>query len=382
MDSVKLLKEIDSLNEKYCNIWEEVCNIESSTNYKEGVDRVGEFFIKMAEENGWDIEINEQKVSGNAICITMNKGIDAKPVTLSGHIDTVHPVGLFKSPAVKRDDVNIYGPGVMDCKGGVVASFMAMEALKNLGFKSRPVQLIIQSDEENSSVTSNKETIEFMCKKAADSVAFLNTEGCQGDTAVLQRKGILRYKFEVTGKVLHSSRCVDAANAVTEAAYKIIELEKLKDADGLTCNCGIIQGGTTANTVAEKCMFIADIRFSSGSELEKVKKLCKDISKRVFVKGCSCVLEEISFRPAMEYSEKNEQLLAKMNEIYQKCNLPVLTARKCLSGSDAAYITQCKIPCVDNVGVEGTNIHSVNERARLSSLAESAKRMAALICFI
>ena len=81
----------------------------------------------------------------------------------------------------------------------------------------------------------------------------------------------------------------------------------------------------------------------------------------------------------MNYSEKNIELLEKMNEIYKENGLPVLTGRKCLSGSDAAYITECGIPCIDNLGTEGENIHSVDEYIRLDSLAESAKRIAALI---
>lgn len=64
---------------------------------------------------------------------------------------------------------------------------------------------------------------------------------------------------------------------------------------------------------------------------------------------------------------------------YIKNNLPVLEGRLCLSGSDAAYITETGIPCIDNLGTEGANIHSVDEYIELKSLAESAKRIAALV---
>lgn len=47
------------------------------------------------------------------------------------------------------------------------------------------------------STTSGKKNIEFMCEKAKNSIAFLNLEGHVKGTAVLTRKGILRYKFEV-----------------------------------------------------------------------------------------------------------------------------------------------------------------------------------------
>ncbi len=375
----QLFKTIDELNGQYLDMLEDVCNIESPTNFKKGVDDVGAYFLDVAKRHNWKTEIFKQDVSGDAVCLTLNPDADGEPVSVSAHMDTVHPVGSFGTPAVKRDEENMYGPGVMDCKGGAVAALMAMDALEKCGFTSRPVHLILQSDEENSSVTSDKKTIEYMCKKAENSIAFLNLEGSKGDTAVLQRKGIIRYYFTVHGKALHSSRCAEASNAVTEAAYKIIELEKLKDPDGITCNCGVISGGTTPNTVAESCSFYADIRFTTKEELESVKKTVVNVANTTTVEGCSCTLKEVSFRPAMSLSDKNVELLKKMNEIYKENGLPVLTGRLCLSGSDAAYITECGIPCVDNLGTEGGNIHSIDEYIKLNSLAESAKRIAALI---
>lgn len=379
MECEQLFKIIEDLEEKYLDILEHVCNIESPTDFKEGVDRVGAYFVQEAKRRDWAIEISKQEVSGDVVCITLNPEANGKPICVSGHMDTVHPVGSFGTPAVRRDSENMYGPGVMDCKGGIVAAFMAMDALSKCGFTSRPVHLLLQSDEETGSATSGKKTIEYICKKAQGSVAFLNLEGILGNTAVVQRKGILRFRFTVHGKALHSARCYDAANAVLEAAYKIIELEKMKDAEGLTCNCGVINGGTTANTVAESCTFYADIRFATNEELKKAKDTVLKIANTHRVEGCSCTLEKVSERPAMVYSEKNMKLLEKMNEIYKRNGLPVLTPRKTQSGSDAAYVTECGIPCIDNLGTEGKNIHSVNEYIRLGSLIESAKRIAAFV---
>ena len=49
-------------------------------------------------------------------------------------------------------------------------------------------------------------------------------------------------------------------------------------------------------------------------------------------------------------------------------------------GSDAAYTTQCGIPTLDSLGVEGGDIHAKEEFSYISSLKESAKRIAA-ICY-
>lgn len=374
----KIFAEIDELNDFYIGVWRDICGIESPTDFKENVDRVGDYLINLARERGFEIKCLENERAGNAISISINSNVNKKPVVFSGHIDTVFPVGTFGSPCVRIEDEKIYGPGVMDCKGGVVASFMALDALSRCGFKERPVKLIVQSDEETSSLQSGKKTIEFMISESKNAAAFLNTEGSQGSTAVLTRKGILRYEFTVTGKAMHSSKCTQGANAIAEAAYKIIELEKLKDEYGLTCNCGLIEGGTKANSVAESCTFTADIRFATDEQYNEAVSLCEKIASYNTVSGCSCQLIKVSERPAMQRTDANVSLLQRMNEIYKECGLPILTARACLSGSDAAYTTQAGIPTIDNLGVEGLNIHSTREFAYLSSLSESAKRLAAV----
>jgi len=377
----EVFDKIDELCEKYMDVLEDVCNIESPTLYKEGVDKVGAYFIEIAKEHGWEIEIAKQEVSGDAICITMNPEAKLEPVAVSGHMDTVHPVGLFGTPAVRREEGNMYGPGVTDCKGGVVAAVLAMDALEQCGFQNRPIQLLLQSDEENSSITSNLATINYICEKAKDAVAFLNLEGMKngGGVAAIQRKGILRYRLHVHGKAVHSSKCYEGANAVAEAAHKIIRLEEMKNPEGLTCNCGVITGGTVANTVAENCSFLVDIRFATMRELERVKEKVRQIAEETTIPGCTCTIEEISFRPAMELCERNEKLLKKMNEIYAQNGLPILRGVMENSGSDAAYSTIAGIPSIDSIGIEGGRIHSVEEYAVLKSLAESAKRIAAVI---
>ncbi len=372
----KLFDTIDSLNSKYLDIWESICNIESPTDYKAGVDAVNDYIIALAKERGWMIERKAMEVPGDVVCITMNPESKEAPVTFSGHTDTVHPIGLFGNPPCHRDDEYIYGPGVMDCKGGIVASFLAMDALSKIGFTKRPLKLILQSDEEQSSRPSNKATIDFMCEKAKGSVAFFNCEGSKAGTLALTRKGILFSRVTVTGKAVHAARCQDGASAVLEAAHKIIELEKFKDGDGLTCNCGLINGGSAPNSVPASCTFTVDMRFSTNEELEVGREILRTVCDAVFVEGCETFLEEISMRPAMIPCERNTKLFERMNEIFADAGMTTLSARRCPSGSDAAYITEAGIPCVDCIGVEGNFIHSIKEHARLSSLSASAKRMA------
>ena len=376
----KIFDKIDELYEHYLNVWEDVCNIESPTDYKVGVDAVGKYISDIAEKRGWEVEVFKQSVSGDVVCITLNPTSPLAPITLSGHTDTVHPVGSFGSIPTKRDETKMYGPGVVDCKGGVIAALLAMDALYECGFTARPVRLLLQSDEENGSQFSDKATINYICEKSKDSVAFLNLERMALGKACLIRKGILNYEFKITGKEAHAALCATAgANAIAEAAHKIIELEKLKDKDGITCSCGVISGGSASNTVPLNCSFKANIRFATQKQLEWVSDHVQKIADTVYVAGCSCETTLLSKRVAMELCDRNIELLEKMNVIFEQNGFSRLEIGSRNGGSDAADVTEYGIPCVDSVGVMGEKLHSIDEYAVLQSLAESAKRMAAVI---
>lgn len=377
----KIFASIDELYDEYVGVWEDVCNIESPTDYKEGVDRVAAYVADKARALGFEVEIFPQPVAGDALCITMNPEAKGAPVCLSAHMDTVFPVGFFGTPAVHRDAEYIYGPGVVDCKGGIAVALLAMNALKNAGFDERPVKLILQSDEEVGSSISKKATVGYMIEKAQGAVAFLNLEGhrFRSDDLCLKRKGILTFEFKIKGKAAHSSQCATVgANAILEAAYKITELEKQKDKDGITCCCSIIEGGTAPNTVPENCSFKVNVRFATAEQEAWIKNYVSELAARTFVEGCTTTVEIISDRVAMELEDRNIGLLERMNAIFEKNGLSPYKCGSRLGGSDAAYVTAAGIPCVDNIGAEGGKIHSKDEFGVLGSLREMAKRVAAV----
>ena len=382
IDYNALCKRIDEMEEQYIEFWKEFCEIESPTDYKKGVDAASNYIVEKAKAYGWRIERQEQKVSGDCICITLNPDAKQAPLCLSGHIDTVHPVGSFGTPAVRFDDEKIYGPGVSDCKGGIVVAFFAMAVLYEAGYRTRPIKLIIQSDEETGSLGSKKSTVQFMCECAKDAVAFLNCEPCAPGIVVLKRNGIAKYTFKITGKAAPSARCFDGVSAVTEAAHKILELEKYKDKKGITANCGIVSGGTTVNTVPEKCTINVDFRFSNSEEFLEVQRISRKVADHSWVEGTTCELVLENMRDAMELVDKNLDLLERVNEILELTNLPKLTYSSARGGSDATYTTKCGIPTLDSFGVEGGSYHSKDEFAYISSLKKAAKKIVAICCYI
>ena len=379
MKCTEAFDKIDELNCKYISFWEDICNIESPTADKAGVDAVGNYVAEAAKKLGWKVERYPQPSAGDIITVTMNADSKEAPLTLSAHMDTVHPKGLFGYPPVRFDKEKIYGPGVTDCKGGIAAAFLCMDALSKCGFDSRPIRLLLQSDEEGGSAQSGKATINYMCEASRDSVAFLNLEGYNEGKICIQRKGIITFKFAVTGKEAHSSLCAtDGANAIAAAACMILKMEQLKDRGGLTCNVGVIRGGSVPNTVAGYCEFYANVRYATAEQAEWVRAYAKEVAEGDYVRGCTCTLTQTGSRLAMERVERNLALVDLMNRAFEENGLPALTPCFNNGGSDAAEITNAGIPCVDSIGTRGGSIHSADEYSWLDSLSESAKRMAAV----
>lgn len=53
------------------------------------------------------------------------------------HLDTVHPAGSFPDLLKAAPEGGLYGPGIVDCKGGVAVALLAMAALEAAGVSVR-----------------------------------------------------------------------------------------------------------------------------------------------------------------------------------------------------------------------------------------------------
>ena len=133
------------------------------------------------------------------------------------------------------------------------------------------------------------------------------------------------------------------------------------------------------NTVPAHCSFSINVRFATGEQLEWIRNHVQEVAAKVYVPGTRTTVSTIGLRIAMEYAERNYALLDQINEIFTANGLETVVAHKGKGGSDAAEVTASGIPCIDSIGTMGGYIHAPGEYAYLSSLALSAKRIAAIV---
>lgn len=366
----RFFEEADRLNSAYKQFLVDICGISSKSDDKPGVDRVCDYCESFAAGMGYAVVREKIKGSGDVMSATLNPNAEGKPVCLSAHMDTVHPKDSFG--ITERGDI-LVGPGVYDCKGGIAVSFLVLETLRNCGYTSRPVKVILQSDEEVQSLPSDKKTVEFMCREAAGAQAFINCEGRVSGSITTSRKGILRYMYDITGIPVHAGTYFGGASAVREAAYKIIELESRSKEGGITYNCGIVEGGTVMNTVPAACRVYIDIRVRTSDDVTEAEKTLYEVGNRVFVPGTVTRTLKVSSRPPMERTPANANLFAHISAAAEKHGLGSYTELFAFGGSDAAYTTIAGIPTVDDLGPLGGDYHTESEWISVRSLSESAK---------
>lgn len=375
----KLFDIIDSLSGEYVEFLTDICNIESKSDNKEGLDRVWEIIKSHGIQRSYDIKELILEKAGNVLSLTYNPKGEKPHVCLSAHMDTVFDKGEFGYPPVKRAGDMLYGPGVIDCKGGITVSLLAIDALRRYGYNDRPVKFILQSDEEVESVNSEGKTIEFMINEAKGGAAFFNCEGKTKGFITTKRKGIIRLCLDIKGKAAHAGDYFEGISAIREASYKIIDLEGKSLKGGITYNCGVIHGGTALNVVPDTCKVYIDVRINNQEEYEFAMEEVKKTAAAVFVQGTSCEVLHVSHRKPMERTGANVSLFNHINKVSRKYGFG--EHKECFSngGSDAAYTTLAGIATVDDVGPIGGKYHTKEEWCYIPSIAESAKLLAASI---
>ena len=366
------------LKDKYFCLLKDVCLMETPSGNVENINKLVDFLESFARENGYETERFPFETSGDFLLIKSSENSTEKPVLMMAHMDTVHPVGAFGKEIVTYEGNRMYGPGVMDCKGGIATAFCVMECLKNS--VKRPIYLLLTSDEEVSGRFSREKGYEIIMDTAKKSVAVLNMEPGIYDGVTVGRKGILKMRVEITGIPAHAgSAYFNGASAIREAAHAILEIEGMSEIDGLTYNCGIIRGGYSANVVPGECMMEVDIRVRTEEEMEFAENKMYEIAQNSVIKNTKRKVSVITKRPPMKVTDENLDLFKKWNESAKRIGLPEFKTTIRGGGSDAAYTVLAGVPTLCSCGTVGFNEHTKKEYLDLSSFEDRVSLLCELI---
>ena len=354
--------------------------MESPSHDKAAVDRVGSMIAEECRRLGAAVEIVENPVTGNQVVAHFDPSPNADSVKqgtvlLMHHMDTVYPLGTLAKMPFYEQDGKIFGPAVLDMKGGIVITLTALAALQESGQLARPVTALFTSDEEIGSFTS-RALIEQLARQAALALVF--ESGLLDGSLKTWRKGMGFFTVKVKGRAAHAGgKHQDGRNAIEELAYQVIALQKMTDySKGTTFNVGLIRGGTASNVVPAEAEAVVDFRVLVPEETERVYAAMQSLTP-VTPDTTIEVTGELN-RPPMPFDAQMQATFARAQQIAAGIGM-VLKAGGSGGGSDGNFVAPLGIPLLDGLGACGEGQHAAHEYILTESLPQRAQLVAELI---
>lgn len=216
---------------------------------------------------------------GNAFGLLLENR-SAPLVALSAHLDTVFPQG---TPLCIREEGNkLYGPGISDNAAGVVAMLAVGAALQQAGIRpATNVVFIGNVGEEGEGNLRGMRRI-FADPFWSSSIRnLLVIDGAGADTYVTEALGSRRFEVIFRGPGGHSWSDFGLPNPIVLLSRALADFSQAEvpAIPRTTFNVGVVQGGTSVNSIPESASARVDLRSASMNELLKLEQRLRDAVK-------------------------------------------------------------------------------------------------------
>ena len=397
----KLTVSVDRHLPESLALLERAVNVNSGTMNFAGVRAVGALFAPEFEALGFHIRWVDGAGWGRAGHLIAERGSRGPKVVLVGHLDTVFELDSPFQRFRKLDDSTATGPGVIDMKGGDVIMLLALRALRENGLLDQVrVAVVMTGDEEKSGAPLAAARADLL-SAAEGAAAAIGFEDGDGDPShvVVARRGASGWQLRVRGKAAHSSLLFSddvGMGAIYEAAHL---LEQFRDSLGhepfLTLNPGMMVGGTSishdpaagrgaafgkANIIAESTLVVGDLRTLTVEQRTHAQATMRRLADNASPHTVADVAFEDGY-PPLGPNDGNRRLLAMVDQASRDLGFgPLEPVDPAHAGAADVSFLGGRVPMViDAMGLKGSGGHTVQETARLNTLAWQAKRTAVLL---
>lgn len=358
------------------NLLKELVQKESPTSDKKAVDACSLYFAGELRKTGAKVSRLPQKSTGDFHLVEFPGKADRKldgQILLLGHIDTVWPVGKIEHMPFYISGEKVFGPGVLDMKGGLVLLYFALKTIHDLNLRPKKKIVAFINSAEETGCDAAHEMIRTLARKSARVLCL--EPALPGGALKIQRKGRLVMRLETRGKAAHGGTPDKGVNAIEELMAQLRAVQKLKSKD-VTVNIGLVGGGEKANVVPDTAWATCDIRFWDTPQKEKILAFVRALTPAL--RGSKIKFSVESLTPPMEKTRASMGLFQEAKEIGARLGL-VLEGGKTGGGSDASIAAGLGLPTLDGLGPDGDGLHAENEHLILPSLPQRAALLLSLL---
>jgi tripeptide aminopeptidase len=315
----------------------EICAIPAPSNHEE--KRIEDFhrrFQSLGFDECWVDEVGN--VHGRI------KGTGGGPTLMvAAHLDTVFGFEVDTTPVIK--DGVVYAPGIADDTRGMAELLTITRALHESGL--RPMGDIIICGNVAEEGLGDLKGAKHIFKTMTDIDGFISIDGTGAGSLTFDGTGSYRYKVTYSGTGGHSFGAFGIPNCIhafCRAGAKIADIQVPTDPK-TTYNIGVVQGGTSVNSIAFGVEILIDMRSNSAEALdaldEKVlaalKEGCEEENARWNhpTERVEVTIERVGTRPAGQQNHGDPIVLASI----ASCEICDIAPQISAGGS-----TDCNIP--------------------------------------
>ena len=370
----KIIKQMDEYKDETINLIEALCKIPSPSHHEQEKAT----FIKswLESKNAKGAYIDE----AYNVLYPFNCKDANEIIVFMAHIDTVFP-DLSPLP-FNKDDKYLYSPGVGDDTTCVAMLLMVVSLIikENLSSKCG-VLFAFNSCEEG---LGNLKGIKQIMKQYGNKITKVISFDSQYDCVINDCVGSKRYEVVVKTKGGHSFRDFGELNAIALSSKLINQLYNINIPKALdsktTYNVGIINGGTSINTIAQQASFLYEYRSTSVECLKTMDQIFnEEICKFKEENNVEVNINVLGVRPCKDNvdSLKLKELTEKVIKICEKHS-----NMKCL---EYAGSTDCNIPMSQGIPSVaagcylGDGEHTREEKVLIDSIPIGLKIVAELV---
>jgi glutamate carboxypeptidase len=354
-----LLDYMEKHREEFIDVLKEAVFLESPTEGdKEDLKKCRDYFAKIFSDIGSTCTVVPSNDSRYGDHLLIELGDGDEQILFVGHYDTVYAKGSF-GELWKQEGTKVWGPGVLDMKGGDVQVYMVAKALKELNLlpENKKLVFFLSSDEEAGSYSSNMHFKE-LAKKSKAAFVMESTRGDYVGGLKIGRFGRSNYTFVAEGKPAHSGQEPEnAESGLLELANQAVYLEGLTNLNkGLTIACTCLKSGNAGwPTVPGDGELTIDARFSSSEMAVEYDKLFKNLKPfnpevKITTKG------GIEKPPFDEKDPKHRALYKMAKEIGNEFGID-MKGYVTRGGSDGNFTSSVGCPTLDGLGMSGDFVH-------------------------
>ncbi|CAK7020416.1 MAG: Carboxypeptidase G2 [Desulfovibrio sp.] len=315
----ELLQKCQADMPEAMRFWEEIVNIDSGSGDTEGLRRIAAVLEKHLETLGFSITQHHAKGPESEYnIVAVKEGTGKKSALLLAHMDTVFPAGtVAQRPFTVKGDW-AHGPGVSDCKAGIVNILFALKHLEPSDYKR--ITVLFNCDEEITS-PSSKDIVIAEAKKHDFALSY--EPGGPGDNICTGRKGNAKIKVNTHGKNSHAGTHPEAGiNAMAELVWQVNRMLDLGDKEKKTTAVFTkITSGDRINVVPDSGEAWADVRVALPDELDRLDRDLARLSSEKLLPDSKVEAVLIRNRPPFPENPETEKLAELAVKIYAEIGM-------------------------------------------------------------